>query len=1128
MKELNKKTKYLQVFLLALVLIVSSTLPVSADPDPPDLPPIGEAPFVPPDNGFRWKVPNRFGNDDNNDGLIDFHWVIPGTSKYEIGSYQSSYVHPTWFPIYLDGCQTGEEYDSGVSVNTYHWRFLYPEPEVDVVVVGNECRVERGYTTQGPRPVQLTIIRPDGSVFLDSQGRGNPFTQEVVIKDYLIVSIGDSFASGEANPDIEGRLFPEYLIWVVDRYPVWQDTRCGRSAWSGPAQAAMMLERSDPYSSVTFLSFACSGATIDTHFWKDDDPYKPIGTGILGSYRGSELPESEAYNLDSYIPSQIEQVKAAVGSRPIDALIISAGGNDIRFGPIVEQCIKTANCWINGRAREHPSYEPLPLDTLVQNALRALPFKFDLLAEKIDTELNVANVFITEYPDLTPTDNQNGPELTRYCALVDDILPFFQVSPAEAKTAVELALNPLNAQVEAAAGRNDWIFVGGIAAEFRGSRDGKGHGYCASDAWIRRATDSFFMQGPYWQDFYTIDLVSPKQKTKGTLHPTARGHQVYARRLFEEMRPLLMPGLPGDPAPVFTTSLITGAYTSRQGQGGWLTGLCEGDSCTSDRAVLRVNAAAQGAGIYLTGARVAINGVEGCSGVPGISCTTTNYPGSATHSWNFNITQTGTYRLEFMARDTRFVASTFAYEVKVDLNDPTASAVIREETPYHAGWYTSPVEITLAGNDAPGLSGVALVRYNLDGMEDENLPGTTLTIEADGNHSLLFHAVDYAGRQSPQGSLNFQIDQTPPTTTATAVAGSAYHSGSWTNNEVLLTLNSADNQNGSGVSALTYSAIGAQPIDVTADAFGTVELLFSAEGETVVYFSAEDEAGNVEPEQSFTIRIDRTPPGLVCGSADGDWHATDVSIACSASDGGSGFAEGPAATFNLTTNVPAGTETADASTNSMQICDLAGNCVTAGPITGNKVDKKAPDITVSSPTSGSYLLNEIVASSYGCDDQGSGLANCSGTVADGSQIDTAYPGVKVFQVQAADQVGNVSIQEINYNVTYNLCLLYDPGKSYKKGSTVPIRLQLCDAADVNFSDASITLNSVDLVKIDNSASSEVASSGNANPDNNFRYDSDLHGYIYNLSTKDLSTGTWALKFTVTGDPVTHTITFDVK
>ncbi len=62
--------------------------------------------------------------------------------------------------------------------------------------------------------------------------------------------------------------------------------------------------------------------------------------------------------------------------------------------------------------------------------------------------------------------------------------------------------------------------------------------------------------------------------------------------------------------------------------------------------------------------------------------------------------------------------------------------------------------------------------------------------------------------------------------------------------------------------------------------------------------------------------------------------------------------------FNLTTNVPAGTETANAATNSRQVCDVVGNCTTAAPITGNKVDKKAPTIAIASPTAGAtYGLN---------------------------------------------------------------------------------------------------------------------------------------------------------------------------
>jgi hypothetical protein len=55
--------------------------------------------------------------------------------------------------------------------------------------------------------------------------------------------------------------------------------------------------------------------------------------------------------------------------------------------------------------------------------------------------------------------------------------------------------------------------------------------------------------------------------------------------------------------------------------------------------------------------------------------------------------------------------------------------------------------------------------------------------------------------------------------------------------------------------------------------------------------------------------------------------------------------------------------------------------------------------------------------------------------------------------------------------------------------------------------------------------------GNANPDNDFRFDSSLGvggGYIFNLSTKGLNPGTYRLQFTVTGDPIGHSVLFGVK
>jgi hypothetical protein len=70
-----------------------------------------------------------------------------------------------------------------------------------------------------------------------------------------------------------------------------------------------------------------------------------------------------------------------------------------------------------------------------------------------------------------------------------------------------------------------------------------------------------------------------------------------------------------------------------------------------------------------------------------------------------------------------------------------------------------------------------------------------------------------------------------------------------------------------------------------------------------------------------------------------------------------------------------------------------------------------------------------------------------------------------------------------------------------------------------------------LVLLSPTASGVLADSGNANPDGNFRFDLTLGpsgGYIFNLSTKALSTGTYGVTFTAASDPVPHQVMFGVR
>jgi len=94
------------------------------------------------------------------------------------------------------------------------------------------------------------------------------------------------------------------------------------------------------------------------------------------------------------------------------------------------------------------------------------------------------------------------------------------------------------------------------------------------------------------------------------------------------------------------------------------------------------------------------------------------------------------------------------------------------------------------------------------------------------------------------------------------------------------------------------------------------------------------------------VEPDTTPPSVTCDAPASDWSANDVLVTCRASDTGSGLRDAADAEFTLRTNVPVGTETANAQTNTRQVCDQRNNCATVGPISGNKVDKQAPSVTI--------------------------------------------------------------------------------------------------------------------------------------------------------------------------------------
>lgn len=95
--------------------------------------------------------------------------------------------------------------------------------------------------------------------------------KNIFVQDKLIVALGDSYSSGEGNPQAEWQ-------WPIKPRPtLWWDARCHRSFLSGPALAAAFYAKRYPRRSITFLHYGCSGATIDD--------------GIARSWRGLETSE---------------------------------------------------------------------------------------------------------------------------------------------------------------------------------------------------------------------------------------------------------------------------------------------------------------------------------------------------------------------------------------------------------------------------------------------------------------------------------------------------------------------------------------------------------------------------------------------------------------------------------------------------------------------------------------------------------------------------------------------------------------------------------------------------------------------------------------------------------------------
>jgi hypothetical protein len=419
----------------------------------------GEAraqPAVPPQADFEWSVPDRFGAQLDDHGQV----VEPRPSAVRRGPW------PVDLRVSGAAC-TG--------AGSYVWL-------VDETVVERtgKCHYRHRFPAEGSYSVRLEAS-VDGRELA-------PRTQQVVVQDWLIVSIGDSVASGESVPDVPDASAAR-----------WQSTICHRSARAAPAKAAARIERADEHTSVTFIHLACSGADVRK--------------GLLGPYAGIEPPASGAQQ-----PPQVRVLNGLAQLRRVDAVLVSVGANDVYFGPIVRFCAAAPlarNCF-EERFKPPGARAAVPAREAIAQALHDLPGRYDDLADTLSERIRPGRVHIVQYFD--PTHDEHG----RTCRRI-----LGSVTTRELELARSLVLEPLNQAVAQAGADHGWNVVGGVAERFAE------HGYCAGRrAWVTTAGRSIgALGGPRLQ-----------ARLLGTLHPNEAGHEDTAQLIVASLDRSLYPG----------------------------------------------------------------------------------------------------------------------------------------------------------------------------------------------------------------------------------------------------------------------------------------------------------------------------------------------------------------------------------------------------------------------------------------------------------------------------------------------------------------------------------------------------------------------------------------------------------
>jgi len=350
----------------------------------------------------------------------------------------------------------------------------------------SKIAIEVPYAADDSAYSEIKVRLIDGGTPRESE------TQKVLVKDILVLGMGDSFAAGVGNPDKPARISPFVAIsyWnslynrpgnkllpvrlggddnpdtttnrVYDSQSEWLDIRCFRSQYGPQFRSALHLAVELRHAAVTYLDLACNGGRIiegllnekkiDSGYSKrisENPPKSQIGEASrllcadrsrlqtinytlhparnaddcarLGPREICEFADDDGEIVAGYqnVPGLMRTAMNVCGrdgnrkfSRPIDVLLLSIGGNDIGFAPMVaDVIIDDKKFLINLVKRMGVHIGQIHSGSVGLQRLALLRSKYEVLDAAITSYLPLHSrdkkpIFLTPYP--MPIDDASG------------------------------------------------------------------------------------------------------------------------------------------------------------------------------------------------------------------------------------------------------------------------------------------------------------------------------------------------------------------------------------------------------------------------------------------------------------------------------------------------------------------------------------------------------------------------------------------------------------------------------------------------------------------------------------------------------------------------------------------------